>query len=108
MGYVTVAKVAEVPAGGMKKVEAGAVALLLANVGGKFYALDDRCPHMGGSLSEGTIEGTAIKCPRHGAMFDLATGKAIGQARILFLKMSVMDANSHRVEVRGDAVFVEV
>lgn len=108
MGFISVAKVADVPVGSKKKVTAEGTAILLANVAGTFYALADRCPHMGGSLSAGVLEGTTIKCPSHGARFDLVTGKTVGQAKVLFLKMNVKDANSYKVEIRGAEVFVEV
>jgi len=108
MGSVSVAKLAGIPVGGKKKVTVEGTEILLANVGGAIYALADRCPHMGGSLSEGILEGSTIKCPRHGAKFDLATGRNLGQAKILFIKMNVKDAKSYKVEVRGDEVFVNL
>jgi 3-phenylpropionate/trans-cinnamate dioxygenase ferredoxin subunit len=108
MGLVSVAKIANIPAGGKTKVKVEGAEIMLANVGGTIYASADRCPHMGGSLTEGVLEGSAIKCPRHGAKFDLATGKNIGQAKVLFVKMNVKDAKSYKVEVRGTGVFVEL
>jgi len=108
MGLVSVAKITDIPVGGTKKVRVEGTDIMLANSGGTIYALADRCPHMGGSLSGGTVEGAAIKCPNHGAKFDLATGRNIGQARILFMKMNVKDAKSCKVEVRGAEVFVKL
>ncbi|HWP69006.1 MAG TPA: Rieske (2Fe-2S) protein, partial [Rectinemataceae bacterium] len=90
------------------KVSVKGTEIMLANVGGAIYALENRCPHMGGSLADGVVEGSAIKCPRHGAKFDLTTGKNIGQAKVLFIKMNVKDAKSYKVEVRGAEVFVEL
>jgi len=108
MSLVSVAKLADIPAGGTLKVKGEGADIMLANVGGKVYALADRCPHMGGSLSGGILDGTTIKCPNHGALFDIATGKNLGQAKILFLKMKVNDAKSYTVEVKGEEVFVEL
>ena len=51
--------------------------LLLAKSSGKFFALDDRCTHDEGPLGEGNVEGNTVRCPRHGACFDLATGAAL-------------------------------
>ena len=84
MSLVSVAKLADIPAGGTLKVKGEGVDIMLAKAGDKVYALADRCPHMGGSLSGGTLDGTTIKCPNHGAMFDIATGKNLGPAKILF------------------------
>jgi 3-phenylpropionate/trans-cinnamate dioxygenase ferredoxin subunit len=76
-GFVTVAKVGEIPEGGVKvvRVEDQAVALFL--VEGRYYALEDVCTHDGGPLAEGPLEGHAVECPRHGARFDVRSGKPL-------------------------------
>lgn len=53
------------------------VSLLLVNVAGQFYAIENICSHDGGELSDGQICGGEITCPRHGARFDLKTGAAL-------------------------------
>ena len=53
------------------------VRLLLVNVAGEFYAIENMCSHDGGELSGGEICGTEITCPRHGARFDLKTGAVL-------------------------------
>jgi len=108
MGSVSVAKITDIPVGGKTKVNVEGMEIMLANVGGAIYALENRCPHMGGSLADGVLEGSAIKYPRHGAKFDLTTGRNIGQAKVLFIKMNVKGAKSYKVEVQGAEVFVEL
>jgi 3-phenylpropionate/trans-cinnamate dioxygenase ferredoxin component len=108
MPFVSVAKVADVPVNTKKKVEAHGTQLVLANVAGTFHALAERCPHMGGSLSDGVLTGSVIKCPRHGAEFDVGTGRNVGQAKVLFMKMKVGNAQCYAAEVRGTEVFVDV
>lgn len=49
--------------------------IVLVNLGGKFYAIGDVCTHDNGSLGDGEIEGNAMKCLRHGARFDISSGK---------------------------------
>jgi 3-phenylpropionate/trans-cinnamate dioxygenase ferredoxin component len=51
--------------------------LLIARVWDNFYCADNRCPHMGGNLSEGSLDGTVVTCPRHHSKFDLKDGKVI-------------------------------
>ncbi|MBI4226964.1 MAG: Rieske 2Fe-2S domain-containing protein [Candidatus Omnitrophica bacterium] len=51
---------------------------------GRAYAIGDRCPHRGGPLSRGTVEqapgsGPAVRCPIHGWLFDLETGRCLNQ-----------------------------
>ena len=72
---ITIAKVSEIPPGKVKVVETPAGRLAVCNVGGRFYAIDDLCTHDGGSLDQGTLAGQEIECPRHGARFDVTTGK---------------------------------
>ncbi len=72
---VDVAAAADVPAGSMVHVEAAGREVLLANVGGTFHAMSDRCSHEGALLSGGRLEGAVVTCPAHGSRFDVETGK---------------------------------
>lgn len=75
---VTVAKTSEIGAGQAKAVDVKGQTIALFNVGGKFYAIEDTCTHVGGPLSEGEVQGTAVTCPWHGAQFDVTSGKVLG------------------------------
>ncbi|MCY4402035.1 MAG: non-heme iron oxygenase ferredoxin subunit [Candidatus Poribacteria bacterium] len=75
--FYKVIKVDEVPPGTKKLVEVDFVPVLLFNVEGKFYAMEDVCTHDGGPLGEGLLNGDEIECPRHGARFCVKTGKAL-------------------------------
>ena len=99
--YIKVAGRAELPPGGKKLVDLDGRAIAIFNVDGAYFAIDDVCTHDGGPLAEGTLEGAAIRCPRHGARFDVRTGKALG-----FPAFEAVD--THTVEVRGDDIFVAV
>lgn len=48
--------------------------ILLVKKGAKIFALSEKCTHLGGPLSEGTVEGDCIRCPWHGSLFSLETG----------------------------------
>jgi nitrite reductase (NADH) small subunit len=72
--FVTVAKTQELAPDQGKLVEINRKRIALFNVGGRYYAIDDMCPHRGGPLSKGEIAGTTVVCPWHDASFDLATG----------------------------------
>jgi 3-phenylpropionate/trans-cinnamate dioxygenase ferredoxin subunit len=69
--------VGELDDGSMKEVTFQGHNLLLARVKNKYYAADNRCPHMGGKLSQGKLEGTVVTCPRHGSQFDLRDGRVV-------------------------------
>ena len=63
--------------GESRTAEAAHLNVALFNVNGTWHALEDVCTHDGGELSGGPFEGTVVTCPRHGAQFDVTTGKAL-------------------------------
>ena len=79
---VDVCPLEELPPGSVKIVDAGDVLVGVYNLDGQLYALEDRCSHYDGPLAEGDIElvdeelAVAI-CPRHGARFDIRTGRPL-------------------------------
>ena len=77
-GFVKVAGVSEIPAGGMKMVTLGIEEVLIANVEGKFCAIGNACTHVGGPLAEGELSGKVVTCPWHGSQFDVTTGQVVG------------------------------
>ena len=79
--FFEVGKVDEVLIGKMKYVEIQGKEIVISNIGGKFYAMDDRCGHMNARLSMGNISKDGIvTCPFHGARFDATTGKKTKEA----------------------------
>jgi len=74
-----VCPVEELPPGAVKIVHAGELAIGVYNAGGELYAIEDRCSHDDGPLAEGDWEPEELVaiCPRHGARFDIRTGKAL-------------------------------
>jgi len=77
--FVDIAKVDEIPARKMKYVEVNGKEIVIANMNGKFCALDDRCAHMNAPLSMGNLTGDVVTCPFHGAKFNVASGKKIAE-----------------------------
>jgi nitrite reductase/ring-hydroxylating ferredoxin subunit len=71
---VRVAKASDVPVGEGRVVDADGKTLALFNVEGTFYAIDNACPHRGGPLGEGELEGPVIVCPWHAWRWDVKTG----------------------------------
>jgi 3-phenylpropionate/trans-cinnamate dioxygenase ferredoxin subunit len=75
--WVDVARADELPPGSWRRVEIDDDPIVVFNVDGRYYALDDVCTHDGGELSGGRFEGTEVTCPRHGARFSVITGEAL-------------------------------
>ena len=89
------------PPGKSVCVAAGTKSIALFNVGGKCFAIDDACTHVGGNLSEGEVEGTVVTCPWHGARFDLESGAVLGPP-------ATEPVKSYPVEIRGQDVLVDL
>ncbi len=71
-------KKSDIPENGVARVvAAGRKPLAVYNVGGAFYATDDRCSHGDALLSSGIVEGNLIVCPLHFGSFDIRTGLAV-------------------------------
>lgn len=85
----------------MQRVTVGELAILLCNVDGTIYAVEDVCTHDGGALDSGELDGSRVMCPRHGAFFDVTTGRALTLPAILPLP-------TFAVEVVDDDIFVAV
>jgi ferredoxin-NADP reductase/nitrite reductase/ring-hydroxylating ferredoxin subunit len=98
---IRVASAAEVPPGSGKVVEANGRRIAVFNVGGRFHAIDDTCPHQGGPLSEGTLDGKVVTCPWHGARFDVTTGAVLRPP-------ARQGVASYPVRVSGPDLLIEV
>jgi 3-phenylpropionate/trans-cinnamate dioxygenase ferredoxin subunit len=90
----------------MIMVVVGGKEVLLANVDGSYHAIANTCTHSGGSLAKGVLDGGIVTCPKHGARFDVRNGKAVGEAKIAFMKMKVNDEESYMVKVEGTNIMV--
>jgi len=106
MEYVKVAQTTEVMDGAKKRIDLGDRVLLVTNIHGQYYAMDNRCPHMGGSLYDGKLEGDHIICPKHGTVFDVKTGKVVQNGKIAFIKLNVSDVNAYPVKVEGTDILI--
>lgn len=95
-----VAKVSEIAPGTTRRVLIDSIEILLCNVDGKIYAIEDVCTHDGGPLDQGELEGEKVVCPRHGATFDVKTGDALTLPAVIPLM-------TFEVSVEGDDVFVD-
>ena len=97
--FVTVAKVGEIPSGGVKIVRRDDREIAVFHLDGAYYAMDDVCTHDGGPVAEGIIDGDVIECPRHGARFDIRSGAALSMP-------ATAPVPTYPVRVEGDEIQV--
>jgi len=96
-----IAKRSEIPTGATRRVTVNGTEVLLCNVAGEIYAIEDVCTHDGGELDQGELDGCRIMCPRHGAYFDVRTGTALTLPAIL-------PVPTYKVRLDGDDIYVEI
>ena len=108
MEFIKVADISAIPAGRTMLVTANGKEILLANVDGSYYALANKCTHLGGSLAKGILNGSVVTCPRHGSQFDVRTGQAVSGAKIAFIKMKVRNEVKYEVKVEGTNILIGI
>lgn len=99
--FVKVADVGEISDPGKQLIEIGDRLVVLFLVEGQYSCIDDVCTHDGGPLGDGCLEGTSIACPRHGAKFDIRSGRALTMP-------ATEDTVAHEVKVEDGAVYVRL
>lgn len=95
-------------AGEMKKFSVSRKDILVANIDGTLYAMDNTCTHMGGSLADGELHGYTVKCPRHGAEYDIRTGECTGDLTLFFIKKKTGGVVTYPVILEDGNAMVEV
>jgi 3-phenylpropionate/trans-cinnamate dioxygenase ferredoxin subunit len=101
MSSIDIAESNQLPPGTMKSFPIGDKIILVVNVAGQFYAINNKCTHAGGDLSPGKLEGKIVTCPKHGSKFDVTNGKPIkGPA--------VKDIATYKITVADKMIKIEL
>lgn len=96
-----VGTLADFPVDEATVVQAGEVAVVICNVEGELYCIEDKCSHDDAPLCGGQLQGCEIVCPRHFARFDVRTGRVTEPPAIYPIE-------TYEVDIQGDNVFVEI
>ena len=99
-GFVPVTRASELSPGAMTWVALERERVLIVNVAGAYYALQDACGHRQAPLSKGTLHGYVIECPLHFAQFDVRTGQLLSGP-------TAAAVPTYQVRVEGDTVYVK-
>jgi len=98
---VKVAETSAVPEEEGRIFDADGISVVVCNVGGNFYAIENLCSHQDEVFEDGTLEGCEIECPHHGAMFDVTTGEAT-------LMPGVSPVETFPVHIKDGIVSIEI
>ncbi len=99
MAFVRAARKDEIPAGAIREFQVDGLTVAIANVGNKFYAINNTCLHRGGPLAQGELHGAVVTCPWHGWQYDVTTGN-------LTMNPAVA-VKTYAIEVRGEDLWIE-
>jgi 3-phenylpropionate/trans-cinnamate dioxygenase ferredoxin subunit len=99
--FLEIAPESELPPGERMFVDIGDTPIVIFNIAGQIFAIGDVCSHDDGPLGDGDVEEYSVICPRHGAQFDVRSGKALSMP-------AVVDIPAYPVQVRDGNIFVGV
>jgi nitrite reductase/ring-hydroxylating ferredoxin subunit len=105
MAFVKIGQLSDFPQGRMKRVSVQGKDLLVANIGGGIYSIDDICTHEECSLSDGFLKESVVTCTCHLAQFDVRTGKKMANPAT---GDNIPDEQTFNIKVENNEVFVEV
>jgi nitrite reductase/ring-hydroxylating ferredoxin subunit len=100
MPFLRAARKDEIPAGSIREFQVDGHTLAIANVEGKFYAIDNTCLHRGGPLGQGTLAGKIVTCPWHSWQYDVTSGKVAQNPAV--------GVACYNLEVRGEDIWAEL
>jgi nitrite reductase/ring-hydroxylating ferredoxin subunit len=102
MAKIVVGKNSDITEGKLTHVTAAGKEILVANVGGNYYAINNICNHAGAELHEGELSGKELTCPWHGAKWDVTTGN------LIWFPQKLNPEESFKVNVDNDTLYIEV
>jgi 3-phenylpropionate/trans-cinnamate dioxygenase ferredoxin subunit len=99
--FIPVGSVDEINEGERLFIEIDGKPIVILNITGRYYAIADVCSHDDGPVGEGNLEGFEIICPRHGARFDVRTGKVLALP-------AFVDIDAYPVRLVGDQIEIGI
>lgn len=118
---ISIGQVSEFPAGRAKVVQVEETKIIVNHVGDKFYAAENRCPHLGLPLGVNKVEGAVITCPFHGSKFDMCTGENLDwvtgfagaklpewSRKLLAMGKKPTAIKTYRLFTEGNQLFIEI
>ena len=100
-GFVKVASVDEIPPGTMKAFEVNFTPVLICNVEGRYYAVENECTHEAVPMADGSLDGNKITCRHHGARFSVVDGSVLGPP-------AVVPIETFKTRIENNSVYIEI
>ena len=97
--FVEIGAQSDLPNGERLFVQIDDLPIVVFNIGGELYAIADLCSHDDGPLGDGEVEGYEVTCPRHGASFDVRTGKVLSLPAVVDIPAYPVRVAAGKIEV---------
>lgn len=97
--FVAIARQEDLPNGERLFVEIDGEPVVVFNIAGEFFAIADLCSHDDGPLGDGDLDGYEINCPRHGASFDVRTGRVLSLPAIVDIPAYPTRVENGQIEI---------
>ena len=99
MAFVRAARTQDVPPGKIYEFQVAGQAVAIANVNGKFFAINNTCMHRGGPIGQGELTGKIVTCPWHSWQYDVTTGKLASNPSV--------GVQCYPLQIRGEDIWVD-
>jgi nitrite reductase/ring-hydroxylating ferredoxin subunit len=106
--YIYAATLSEMPDGTLKKVLLQNREILIANIEGNISAVDNTCPHLGGDLSLGKLEGSVLTCQRHQAKFDVTTGRCLAPPQVTPYSPKLPNLTAYIIKIENQKIYIKL
>jgi 3-phenylpropionate/trans-cinnamate dioxygenase ferredoxin component len=106
LSFTKVAEISDVPVGKMLKVKINQNEMLIANIDGTFYAMDNKCSYDQEDLINGALKGKILTCPKNKAEFDVTTGKNVKGPKMMLFRVKTDDLKSYEVKIEGNDILI--
>jgi len=106
LSFTKVAETNDIPSGKMLKVKIKQNDILIANVEGIYYAIDNMCSYDQEDLTKGALKGSILTCPKNKAEYDVTTGKNVKGPKMMLFRVKTDDLKSYEVKIEGNDILV--
>lgn len=106
LSFKKIAETNDVPVGKMLKVKDNQNEILIANINGNFYAIDNKCSYDQEDLTKGTLKGSIITCPKNKAEYDVTTGKNVKGPKMMLFRVKTDDLKTYELKIEGTDILV--
>jgi len=106
LSFTKIAETSDVSVGKMLKVKMNQNEILIANIDGTYYAIDNKCSYDQEDLTNGALKGSILTCPKNKAEYDVTTGKNVKGPKMMLFRVKTDDLKTYELKIEGNDILV--